>query len=571
MASAITPELKTHLVELCGMAKDASDEDVRKTALDAISDGKLDFAKYTELTTPKATDAEKRIQKAAADAASAAVAPIADTLAKLLEKMTAGAGTDGASADGKVETKAGEAEAEKAAKPAETKVVNGGPDPAKAYSAGANAGTELSPEQETKVRLKSVVERYDDTRTAATWTKADGSGKHYLGDNQVKSATNGYHMDMPTRRSKAIAGAWFKHLVSKAFKAERAAVPPAFRMTEEDEHLVKYAVHESEFVGPVGATEDDSAQHEYFGTKLVSDLHRKSLLDDSTSGGLEAVPIEFDAAAIITPLLEGELFPYVPIVNVNRRRIEASAFGNPSIQEGVAEGSQISLFDTDSFISAFDNTIYPLTGSVEIGLDFMSDSPLNVADILIGNYGRAFRKKMDELIAAGAGTAGPLGIINTSGAGSVSSTNSTTGPPTPDDYEGLLFGVSKEYKTPGRSGLAVFIGTETSYKRCRAMKVDPAATSTDQRRLLGFDDLEGYSAFGHRYAINESTLLANTRVAFACLDYYRMYRRQGFEVRVETGGKELARKNQQLIIVRARYGGKMTLGGAVAVCTDMQT
>ena len=80
-------------------------------------------------------------------------------------------------------------------------------------------------------------------------------------------------------------------------------------------------------------------------------------MDDNTSGGLEAVPIVFDDAVILTPVLTGELFPLVKLVNIPRgRRIEGFSVGNPTITSGTAEGSSISLFDTTSYIAAFDTT-----------------------------------------------------------------------------------------------------------------------------------------------------------------------------------------------------------------------
>ena len=46
----------------------------------------------------------------------------------------------------------------------------------------------------------------------------------------------------------------------------------------------------------------------------------KTLIDDATSGGLEAAPIVFDDMVIQTPLLNGELFPLVTTVPLDRGR-----------------------------------------------------------------------------------------------------------------------------------------------------------------------------------------------------------------------------------------------------------
>lgn len=64
--------------------------------------------------------------------------------------------------------------------------------------------------------------------------------------------------------------------------------------------------------------------------------------------------------------------------------------------------------------------------------------------------------------------------------------------------------------------------------------------------------------------------IANNQIAFGALAKYRLYRRQGFEVRWVDGGKELARKNLILLIVRGRFGGKIVDGNAFAVMEDAQ-
>ncbi len=49
-----------------------------------------------------------------------------------------------------------------------------------------------------------------------------------------------------------------------------------------------------------------------------------------------------------------------------------------------------------------------------------------------------------------------------------------------------------------------------------------------------------------------------------------MYRRLGVNVQVTSEGKELVTKNQTLIRVRQRYGGKLTLGGYGAYSDNWQ-
>ena len=183
------------------------------------------------------------------------------------------------------------------------------------------------------------------------------------------------------------------------------------------------------------------------------------------------------------------------------------------------------------------------------------------------DYVKRFREEMDNVIAANAGTTAPQGVLYASGISAITPSGGAGAAQTVADYEGLMFGVKKQYRAEARPGnQAVFIGTETSYQRARSIVV----SATDQRRVFGMETNthEAYSILGHRYAINES--LSNAQILFCCLNRYRLYRRQGFEVRVVTEDKELARKNQRLILVRARFGGKLELSGAATKITNGQ-
>jgi hypothetical protein len=129
----------------------------------------------------------------------------------------------------------------------------------------------------------------------------------------------------------------------------------------------------------------------------------------------------------------------------------------------------------------------------------------------------------------------------------------------------LYFGIPKEYRnSPGAR--FIYVSTDTSYKRARGIPVD---SSNDARRIFGMDQ-KSYTVFDNPYRITSAAGVTNAEIAGVMMNYYRMYRRQGVEVRVETGGESLARTNQQLIVVRARYGGQMEFGAAMAKITDSQ-
>lgn len=550
----ITSELTAHMQKNFGVAADADEATVRKAVSEAIVEGKLELDTVKELTTAKATEAENKLADLISKSIAAGLAPVVERVKALEEKPAP----------------ATQPEGEKAHKPVvETKGGDGSSLGAKAYgTAAANGGDPDDAQKDFQVRVKSVVERFDDSRTAATWDKSGNElmSKMFAG-RSITSHMNGAGvgvLDMPNDRSKAIAGAWFKHLVNKAYRSQGRSVPWQFKMTEQDDMLVKYAVHESKFVGPIQYHGGESAGYWCEGEKVADGYWQKTLLDDSTSGGLEAVPIEFDAAVILTPLLVGELFPLVDVTQVTRRRIEATKIGNPTIGWGTSEGTSVGLFDTDGYVSAFDNNIYPVTGAMEVGKDIQSDSPLALGNIIVSRYGEVFKQEMDNVIANGNGTDRPTGIFQTSGVSSIGATNGTSGPPTIGDYEALMFGVAKEFRQEAGNRF-VFLSTDTSYKRARGIAVD---TSNDARRIFGMNEMS-YTLFDMPYRVNSSA--GNSAQAAVCLNRYRLYRRAGLEVTVVTNDRESARKNTDLIVVRARFGGGLDHASAMAKHTNAQS
>jgi HK97 family phage major capsid protein len=68
---------------------------------------------------------------------------------------------------------------------------------------------------------------------------------------------------------------------------------------------------------------------------------------------------------------------------------------------------------------------------------------------------------------------------------------------------------------------------------------------------------------GRPYKINES--LGNTKIFYAILKRYRMYRRRGLTIKTTQEGDTLVRRNELLLTAQARYGGQLERGGAAAV------
>lgn len=545
----ITGALVKHLVEL-GLDKkhlDAPvDAEVAAFATQCMLADKLSVEKLGELTVA----VEKSLAESAIDAAiEARLKSFAPDLIKQFSDMLAAQKPAAQAAGQTVETKAA--------------------DLGKAGELFAGAGTDGAKADEgVDARVKSAVERYSHNRTALLYSKSISEANRYnYGSSQVRFGQDQTPIDEPSQRDKAVAGAWFKHLLNRSCRAAGRTVPKHYIMTDHDKSLVQWAVHNSEFIGPVGATSIDSdfAVAHLNREKAVGGLVQKALLDDNTSGGLEAVPIEFDNQVIMTALLNGELFPLVNWQTVNRRRQEGYSMGEFTFAT-TAEGTAITPFSTTSFIAAFDTTIYPIVGAVEVGLDFLGDAPTDIASQIQQRYGDGFLKKMDGLIATGSGTGEMTGLFTTAGLTDVAASGASL-PYATADLEGLLFGVSKPYREEagrGPGSKAIYLSNETVYRRSKAI---PWSTETNLR-VQGMTH-EDFMTLNHPHKINET--ITSAKMGFFCMNRFKGYRRAGFEVRVESGGATLAYKNQESIIVRARYGGQLSLSAAGAIIDDLPT
>lgn len=367
-----------------------------------------------------------------------------------------------------------------------------------------------------RINVKGPSGQYDDTRLVAKHIK---TGAPVMDE-------HGAAVCHPTQRLQAKAGALFKFLCKRGGMS--------VKWGEHDKALMDEMFANDRWIGEV--------QGEYKGN--IDGMQIKALLDDSTSGGTYAVPTWFDDLVVVTPLLYGELYPFVDVVPLPYGSdTEGAKIGNPSVTWGTSEGTAIAPIDTDSLVSQYTATIHPVSVAVEVGRDLQADSPSDVGSKIMEVLGQAMLNSLDDVIANGNGTSEPEGIFTASGitANAWGGDAATVG-----DYEGLVFGVAKQYRQANWN--PCFIANDTSYSRARGIAVGDA----DQRRVFGMNH-QSYTLLEYPYRVQND--IANTTIAFGCLKKYRLYRRGGSEVRTIREDWELARKNTEGIIVRQRIGG----------------
>ncbi len=559
------------------LAADASDKDINAAGLKAVSEGKLAPEKYQELSITKNADPGDKLQKMLDESSQktveGVVGGIVPELKKLGEVFTKALTGDeegendddndeDSSHDGS-EKIMDESLVQKMIDDAVVKSIKprGGDGSSlipNAYDI-LNLGAKAQESDAVAIRVKSAVERFSDTKTAAVHTSRVSKA---MGIHGQPVSYEGRELNKQTPRQMAKVAAWFKFQV----------MPEC--LTQHDKDIVMWIVHNEKFYADPHSTEtrnltsDEISLFKSSGWNLqplngsiTKSAFNKALIDDSSSGGQNAVPEFFDTETIILPVLGGDLAPLVNMKDVPRgSAAQGFTMANVTFTAANTEGSAVSLFSTTSFIANHDTTFFRAAGFIEIGRNFEFDAVPGLGQDIVNSYSRKHAEWLDEQIAIGDGTTEPQGLTVASGTTDITAQNPTTGALTITDTMNLLFGVAKAFRDNYPSRQAAFVMTDTTYKLLRSI----ATGVTGDTRLIFGEDVESYSLHGHPVAI-VGTGLGNNEIIFAQLGGYRLYRRQGVRFFREAGGSTLVRNNTFLIGADCRYGGQLDRGAYASI------
>ncbi len=389
------------------------------------------------------------------------------------------------------------------------------------------------------VRIKDTSEKFSDHRYPAKHAK---TGRPVFDQ-------HGQEVSLPSELSLAKSGVFLKKM------AQRAGIQLAIE--EHEQNLWEEMLEKGVWAGQVNGNWFDE----------VPGTVTKTILDDTTSGGLEVAPIEFDRDIVTFPLLNGELFPFIDVKDVPRgRRIEGGSIGNPTVTWGVNEGTALTEFTTDNLIAAIDTSIFPVTVALTAGRDWLSDAAVDVGRILVELIGQRLMQQLDYVVANGNGTTQPEGIFTAAGITDVGAPVAGAGGAwATADVEELIFATGKQYRNAAFG--PCFIANDTTYSRIRGMATATSAGWVFNSRALGFDE-QSYRAL--EYSVRIQNDITNARCAFGGLKKYRMYRRLGEQVEWSTEGRTLRLANEALLTVRARFGGKVVDTSAFVKGTQYQ-
>jgi len=401
------------------------------------------------------------------------------------------------------------------------------PTPAEVFGGGGGSGP----------NVKAASAMYNSKR----WV-----GKHCRSGEEVYFA--GKAAELPSERDFAMVGVLMKAMARSNSQVKNAG------LTEHEAALLNEVMHEELWSGEIAG--QGYVKNIKFGEMGL----RASLLTDSGSGGLHVTPAFFDQAIISYPLLYGELFPYVDVIDVPQsNRIATASIATPTVGWGTAEGTPVSPFDATSMIAAITADVENAKCAVRIGNDLLADSPVALGSQIASLIGMAFAKALDEVIAVGDGMSEPLGILTAPGTIAVGSVNGTSGPLAIADAEQLCFAIGKQYRGPAMG--CAFIGNDTGYRRFRAV---PVGTS-DQRRVFGMDH-QSYSLLEYPFKVQND--ISEGQLAFGALKKYRLWRRMGMSLKMTSEGSTLTLADETLMFCKMRVAGKPVDLNAFAVMSD---
>lgn len=552
----LTERLRDWLTANCDVKADTEDGEFKKAAGEAFASGKLTAEKYMELSKDEDEDMDEFVKE---------FKTIGDKLGELTKLLKPDTDVEKAAKEKAAKEKAEKEDEEKEDEEKAEKEATGKPKGEKVVSNLSKmiarfGGVVVEPNEDPVIRVKEAVEQYDDTKSALSFPATTKAGRpHPMAGRPVKDfGERGHVIDSASDRDKAVSGAYVKLLCSTARSRGSRSIGWSM-LPQHDKELLYYAMDNMKWGGYSGNGDDRFA--DIIDRKLYEG-EKQALIDDAVSGGLEAAPIVFDDQVIQAPLLHGELFPLVNVVPLDRgRRIEGVVTGTVTGGWGGIDDTAITLFNTANYVSAFDTTIFRWEGAIRIGLDFLSDTPIDFGAHVTSQYGERLLEDLDDVIAVGNGATQPTGIMNTPAG---LTTVAWGGATSIGNYESLMFGVHKRELRPNVDSSAVFCGTYTSYQRAKAIPVGAA----DARRLsntVSTPNYRDYSWMDRPFKINES--LANAQLFFAILARYRMYRRRGLVIRTSTEGDTLIRRNEMLMVAQCRYGGQLERGACGAVTT----
>ncbi len=405
---------------------------------------------------------------------------------------------------------------------------------------GTMTPTETIHDPHYRIRVKNPSERFSAQRPTA---------KHFRTGEPI--VHEGRQIDGLSDRQKADRRVFLK------YKCAAAGLGPA--LTEfEDAYLSDMCANRKWLKPEFGNPDNDEFVR-------VDGGITKALLQDGTSGGQYMIPEDWDTEAIIQAILMSEVLPFVTIKDVNRSVVNAASLAHPDVVWGTAEGGAQSVFNTASMVGQQQTTIYPVATFLTEGKDWLADNAFDVQSELSQVMNESLARSLDQKVMTGNGTSEPEGIFSQSGTVDITFTTPTTGPYLVTDEINLAFGIAKPYRVPAmRPRYAM---TDSAYKRFRSI----ATGVTGDTRLVNGMAVNDYSLLGWGVSILTSGNtygITNDQLCFAAFSRYRLYRRAGFVVNVETRGDTLTRANLALIYGRGRFGGVLADPSAAACATS---
>lgn len=308
---------------------------------------------------------------------------------------------------------------------------------------------------------------------------------------------------------------------------------------------------------PAGEMDKYEKTAKYFQAKAFGDIAtEKALAGGLADNGATLLPIEFVAEVIDRVKADAiALRSKVYVMPVN------SATGTvPVATEGVTMEwalSDAAINSQDMKFGEITYAVNQLQGYTKISNNLLSDTPVNLFNVLAAQYAKTIVKYENAAIINGTGVAQPVGIANVA-SGITGSTSAVIGKISADEVVGLPFDVNVTW----RSG-ASFVVPTALMKQIRLLK-----NLNDGYLFVAGDITKGVPATLCGYPVIElDTVGDNTSIIFGDLSQYILFDRQTMGTDINTQGDEAFKTNSTLVRYFERIDGKVAVPAAFTKLT----
>lgn len=279
--------------------------------------------------------------------------------------------------------------------------------------------------------------------------------------------------------------------------------------------------------------------------------HVKALATVDADGGY-TIPQEFRALLVRDQKDKPYLRNLVTVLPMSTNYMELPTLVNDVKTSWGSENTAITT--TTAAFGQLTFTPYRLNSLIYLSRELVSDSALNIVDLITRLFREAIGREEDRVIVAGSGSGQPKGIFQETLLGIDNLNDDST---IADNIRALPFRLPQVYRSNAR-----WLGTGLAFQKIAQLK----ATTTGQYLLGTFEGGTPTRLVG--YPFQEQNDMSVDKLLFGDFSYYYLADREQISIESTSEGAGTFEKHQVAIKVVERIDGKVALTNAFRVITN---